>query len=806
MIACINGNLTTIQNPSQLIQGTVGQKMRVAIPEEMQDLAVTAVFTAGSVQRDVAVLGEEITIPWEVLADPAQDLRLCFHASSANGQRVFTTSNSDPLKILPSTPPSGQAPEAPTPARADQIQALAEDALAAAQSVRRDADRGAFDGTDGVNGQDGISPLVAVREISGGHTISITDAEGVKSFDVLDGADGEVLQSDLDELEASVADTLETKADIDGSYDDMTVGNARQLVSTVYTNDRTPYLFRTAGGSADIGDRLTEKIVGGTVAWNQLIRDGNFSSGALAYWYQGSYDAESQSYSNLSVSDNILTQTYLQDTIQGYKRGLGHTLASAKMAGHKYLLSFEANYSFICACGLIGMATNPVMIDTVTVGEWKRYAGIVTAENGSTYIDIAPYEIAGHTGTIIHTGDTVQFRNFCVFDLTQMFGSAIADYISTLETSNKGAGMAYFSKLFPKPYYAYDAGTLMSVKASAHKTVGFNTFDYSTGKAKVAGGNVYQITGTYTSLSLDGEAITPDESGCFTPPVSGEITVAGGNASDTCIHLKWDGERDGEYEAYVQHTYALDSDLELRGIPKLDANNSLYYDGDEYASDGTVTRKYKEITASVSGTGIYDTYRWFVQNISDIDKSATKGLSCNVFPWSATWKNNVIVIPASDPPRINYVLPSDTTIDTVEKFNQFLSNNNARICYRITTPTTESADAFQSSQIVDDFGTEEYVDAAVAANTRDVAVPVGHDTLYQNNLRAKLEMAPESPGSNGDYIVRHTHGQNRYIAYTDGGRISSLEERLPAPPSVEGSYCLKVTISDGAAQYIWAAC
>ena len=36
--------------------------------------------------------------------------------------------------------------------------------------------------------------------------------------------------------------------------------------------------------------------------------------------------------------------------------------------------------------------------------------------------------------------------------------------------------------------------------------------------------------------------------------------------------------------------YPLDASLTLRGIPKLDANNSLYYDGDTYEPDGTVTR------------------------------------------------------------------------------------------------------------------------------------------------------------------------------------------------------------------------
>ena len=38
--------------------------------------------------------------------------------------------------------------------------------------------------------------------------------------------------------------------------------------------------------------------------------------------------------------------------------------------------------------------------------------------------------------------------------------------------------------------------------------------------------------------------------------------------------------------------YALDADLVLRGIPKLDANNNLYYDGDIYNANGAVTRKY----------------------------------------------------------------------------------------------------------------------------------------------------------------------------------------------------------------------
>ena len=70
--------------------------------------------------------------------------------------------------------------------------------------------------------------------------------------------------------EEQVDEKLERKANIDGSYEDMTVGNAEQLVSSIFTEDRVPYKFRTAGGSADIGNRETDMIVGGSLVWNQL--------------------------------------------------------------------------------------------------------------------------------------------------------------------------------------------------------------------------------------------------------------------------------------------------------------------------------------------------------------------------------------------------------------------------------------------------------------------------------------------------------------------------------------------------------
>ena len=45
-------------------------------------------------------------------------------------------------------------------------------------------------GSDGTNGEDGISPTISVEAITNGHKVSITDINGTKTFDVLDGSDG----------------------------------------------------------------------------------------------------------------------------------------------------------------------------------------------------------------------------------------------------------------------------------------------------------------------------------------------------------------------------------------------------------------------------------------------------------------------------------------------------------------------------------------------------------------------------------------------------------------------------------------
>ena len=509
----------------------------------------------------------------------------------------------------------------------------------------------------------------------------------------------------------AVGDALAEKANIDGYYADMTVGNSEQLISNTYESDKVPYNFRTAGGSIEIGNREDETIVGGTLAFNQL------ASLTASDWNKSGV-------SNMSVSGTEITMEVSSST-----SGLKYYQLKQKLkANHVYFFSgkgktTDSNYSF-----RIGTFTSS--------NSWQK--GLTTYS--ATYEEGAYiYKAAADAETFtIRTANATPANTVCVakdvmlIDLTLMFGATIANYINTLETATEGAGVAWFKRFFPKEYYTYNAGELMSVKTSAHKTVGFNAYNNTAGTAKLLGGYEYQITGTYTAISYtdingNAETITPDADGKFTPTNDGTMTVMGGNGTDTCIHLVWDGERDDEWEAYKENSYALDSDLELRGLWKLDSSNKPYCDGDIYESDGTVTRKYE--------------YRAYASGDESLADAITDGTHTVV---------------------------------------------------KLTTPTTESADAYTNPQIVDDWGTEEYVDS------RTVPIPVGHDTKYLANLKAKLEMAPNSPDGDGDYIVRQTDGENLYVPFV-------IPKELPTKPSEDGTYDLVLTVADGTPTLAWVA-
>lgn len=418
-----------------------------------------------------------------------------------------------------------------------------------------------------------------------------------------------------------------------------------------------------------------------------------------------------------------------------------------------------------------------------------------------------------------YTGVTA---NVNVIDLTQMFGSTIADYIYSLETATAGAGVAWFKKLFPKDYYAYNAGQLISVKTSAHNTVGFNQWDeqWESGYYNDADGlpasnatrirtknriKVFPSTTYYVKVpdrvqlfyyDKDDNFISTTNwlnSTTFTTPANAYYlrfylvgTTTYGN--NVCINLSWSGYRNGEYEPYEKHEYALDSDIELRGIPKLDSANNLYYDGDEYEDDGTVDRKY-----GIVDLGTLDWYTStnnFYAELAGVKRPSTwvtvPNILCSMYmpsgadPIALGTADKVIGIT----PTADRVTIRDTAYADAVAFKTAMSG--VYLVYELATPTTEEADPYQQIQICDDFGTEEFVD------TRTVPIPVGHETRYPANLRDKLQHLPDLADADGYYMIQQSNNDMSLVLF-----------RIPQAPSEDGEYTLKATVSGGTPTYTW---
>jgi hypothetical protein len=505
------------------------------------------------------------------------------------------------------------------------------------------------------------------------------------------------------------------------------------------TTESVPYNFRAVKGTAPrIGNSIFESVVGGTVAWNQQIS--NFGKSGKQV------PNGSTTYSYFSISTTIVAQ-------------------------HVYLFCAEITYNgakmpMRTYCQLSNKYGSPAQ-DILAAGT-KQVAWIIVATVNSNQVTLGISNIA--SSEKLTAEDEWTWDNAFLCDLTQMFGTTVADYIYSLETATPGAGVDCFRKLFPEDYYEYNPGELISVEGvSSHETIGFNQWDEE-----------WEVGAISSNTGKNSENSTMIRSKNYIPVVPGMtyylnvsknlgvarygknkdfVSFTQGIAKttlkipsgiyyirfyvnpaygttynhDICINLS-DPTRNGTYEPYTKHSYPLDSSLTIRGIPKLDANNKLYYDGDTYESDGTVTRKYAQVTLSnVTSSNIGGL---------NADTGAFR-ISTSLFPGrkymgnilSAAWQGVTSGLPANMPDKSIYIDNSVSNVLIYCKDSAFIGKTAAEVAesmngrtfvYELATPTTESADPFQSPQVIDEYGTEEYV----YSGTRDVAIPVGHVTRH----------------------------------------------------------------------------
>ena len=612
------------------------------------------------------------------------------------------------------------------------------------------------------------------------------------------GDTGDVSLAQLEEI-------LSDYALQNGYYDELTAGSAEQLLSSQFVEDSVPYKFRTSGGSADIGNREYDEIVGGSIVWNQLQPLNGLPA--------------TQTIKGVTLTNNGDGSVTLSGTNTGSSSAIFSctTFPYTIPVGHKVLLTGASGMNW-------GGPFTVYDSGTGSLSSVKTSGGNVYNKTGTyTKLDIA-----------VWAGSTVNVRFYpIVCDLTQMFGSQIADYIYSLETAQSGKGVAFFKSLFPNDYYPYNAGELLSVEGlQSHDTVGFNQWDEEwengiydangepmVGASSIRSKNYIRVLPNVayclTNLGVDVYATLCyyDEDKTFISGVqgaggrihNGSVFTTPSNAqymrfalpsygatykNDICINLSWSGWRNGEYEPYKKYSYPLDSSLTLRGIPKV-VDNEFCFDGDSYKYNGGVGRRFAEVdmgSLNWSRTASY-TRGVFYVNLTGakINSYNTDSNLLNVKYTATTRKDASELATAGDKliclnGGTNQLLVTDDSYTTANAFKTAMSG--VKLIYELATPTEETAEPFDEIQLVDDFGTEEYVSGNL--------VPVGHNTKYPANLRDKLQHLPDLPSGDGFYLIQ-----------VSGTQMTLNPFRIPMMPTTDGTYTLKCTVSGGTPAASW---
>lgn len=335
----------------------------------------------------------------------------------------------------------------------------------------------------------------------------------------------------------------------DGSYPLMNVGSADNLTGGFKASRE--FCEDTAGGSADIVDGIVqvERIKGNSIVWRNLIPRMRVVDKAIENW---SFSGGNPTPVVTETSNEItFTNATILQPLSSFRSGT--LIVKRKYYWIVRAKSSNANNYVYCA-PLRGENINPYGV----ADEW---------------VTISAFGVAitnwGNDGIRFHQNGATNTTT-----IDKRIGMVLIDVSSIEESTGKEfqtksdfeSWLAYSGF---ENYFGYNAGEIFNLNPTAIKTIGFNAYNHTTGKAYVIGGNQYQITGAYTSITEDGVTITPDSNGKFTPTKNGELVIAGGDSTTTCVHLVWSGKRDGKYEEHWE---------EIRNIPVAQIN-----------TDGTIT-------------------------------------------------------------------------------------------------------------------------------------------------------------------------------------------------------------------------
>ena len=403
----------------------------------------------------------------------------------------------------------------------------------------------------------------------------------------------------------TVADELSSKANAVGEAPYIAAGD---LISSDGKTVQAPYLARPV--PADASNRMQlQKVIGGTVVRNQQNNTSTATATVNGVTWTNNGDGTWTADGTATGGDSIFRVGYY-----------------TRLANHVYMV-------YGCPAG--------GSMSTYYVGPGDAGSGILVKGTTTTGVAVSARIVDGVTVS--------NLKFFCnIVDITQMFGTTIADYIYSLETATAGAGVAwlkqYFPQFFDAGYLPYNTGELVSVSG----LVSHDQLD--------ANGNLIKSYPLDSSLTLRG-ILKLDASN--RPYFNGDEYLPSGSVKRKMVQVTLDGS-----EAWRNSS----------------TGNSTYY-----------AVKIGDLNSVVSGVCISDKYE------SVTISGSTTDTGVDIIN-SSTFNEARIAI-----------RPADVANVSLTDFKAQLAAKPVTVVYEIVTPTTENANPYAENQACEAGGTEQFV-------------------------------------------------------------------------------------------------
>ena len=395
--------------------------------------------------------------------------------------------------------------------------------------------------------------------INSGITSSLVTAFGAK----YDKPAGGIPKTDLSEgVQTSLnkADTALQQSDGDerylrlGSYSASTaVGLADNLRGQ--TVDSEAYLIRPTGGvENEVANGVASVLgmEGNSCVWNQNIPV------IQSTW----------SKNNVSLATNSMSYTFSNNVIGTSNLFCGLPAAYQILNTHKYYIAAyleiennTGNADFGVAFGGSSISSGKIVSSR---GKESGYRSSVSSPQVNNQDSRIYIHYSSADASNITEGTKVTVSNVVVIDLTLLGidNLTTADQVKEWLAQHVGT----------KPYYAYNAGTILSAQTLGVKTYGQNLLNPTTRQAKLIpytwedNSNIYTIKNVPSGATA---TFTPDATGVAeTVDISGgslDITYYGcgivelsSATADTYVCMKWDEQKDDDVVPYEDHTYDFD--------------------------------------------------------------------------------------------------------------------------------------------------------------------------------------------------------------------------------------------------------